>query len=181
VHGDTDSERFFALVTRNVRRGADVGTALVDAARWVAEHLPLYALNIVLTTASELWALRYPQTHELWVLERDAGGPHGARHLDQASAEGTVRVRSGDLAAADAVVVASERMDENSRWRLMSSGELLHVGPDLHVDTALVLPDPPAHLLSLADLSPHAAASQTPAATPSSASTGATTPNGPFR
>src|SRR5207245_2668315 len=111
-----------------IRRGADVQTALVDAARWVSRHLPLYALNVVLTTSTELWALRYPETHELWVLERSAGGPHGGRHLEHASAAGTVRVRSGDLAAADAVVVASERMDEDARWRLLASGELLHVG-----------------------------------------------------
>jgi predicted glutamine amidotransferase len=167
VSGDTDSERFFALVTRNVRSGADVRTALVDAARWVAEHLPLYALNVVLTTATELWALRYPATHELWVLERDAGGPHGARHLDQAGTAGTVRVRSVDLAAADAVVVASERMDENARWRLLAPGELLHVGPGPAVDSAVVLPQPPAHPLALGDLAPHAAASQRPASGPS--------------
>ena len=129
VQGDTDSERFFALVTGNSRQGGDVGIALVEAARWVAEHLPLYALNVLLATATDLWALRYPDTHELWVLERPAGGPHGGRHLEHASAAGTLRVRSGDLAAAAAVVVASERMDEDPDWRLLAPGELLHVGP----------------------------------------------------
>jgi len=164
VQGDTDSERFFALVTRTVRQGADVATALVEAARWVADQLPLYALNVLLATSTDLWALRYPATHELWALERPAGGPQGSRHLEHASAAGTMRVRSGDLAAVNAVVVASERMDEDPHWRLLASGELLHVGPDLTVTSTIALPEAPAHLLTLADLSLHAAASQHPIA-----------------
>jgi len=164
VLGDTDSERFFALVTRYAREEhGDVARALVRAAAWVAENLPLYALNVLVTTPSELWALRYPETHELWVLERAPGGTHGGRHLEHASAAGTMRVRSGELTDAPAVVVASERMDEDPGWRLLRSGELLHVGPDLAVDAQVVLETPPAHPLTLADLSPHAAASQHPA------------------
>ena len=164
VHGDTDSERFFTLVMGYARDDGDVGKGLVRAARWAGENLPLYALNILLTTATDLWALRYPDTHELWVLERPAGGPHGDRHLEHASAAGTMRVRSGDLASAPAVIVASERMDEDPDWRLMDSGELLHVGLDLHVTRSVALDEPPRHQLTLADLSPHAAASQHPPA-----------------
>lgn len=161
VEGETDSERFFALVTCNARaNGGDVGDALRRAARWVSDNLPLYALNVLLTTSTDLWALRYPDTHELWVLERGIGGQHGDRHLEQASAAGTVRVRSGDLGAARAVVVASERMDEHPGWRLMNSGELLHIGPDLSVDSSTVLGEAPRHPLTLADLSGQAAASQ---------------------
>jgi glutamine amidotransferase len=134
----------------------------VGAAEWVARNLPLYALNVILTTPTGLWALRYPQTHELWVLERGPGGPHGGRHLEHASAAGTMRVRCGELASAPAVVVASERMDEDPGWRLLAPGELLHVGADLAVDRRIVLDEPPARLLALAELSPRAAASQHP-------------------
>jgi glutamine amidotransferase len=42
----------------------------------------------------------------------------------------------------------------------MEPGELLHVGPDLGVTRHDVLPGPPAHRLTLADLRPDAAASQ---------------------
>ena len=55
-----------------------------SAARWIAEHLPLYALNCVLATADGIWALRYPDTHPLLILERAGGGPTGARHFDAA-------------------------------------------------------------------------------------------------
>jgi glutamine amidotransferase len=140
VHGDTDSERFFALIARD---------GIAAAAQWVAANLPVFALNLVLISATELWALRYPDTHELYVLECPAGGS------DLAS--GTVRV---DGPAEPAVVVASERMNDDPNWRPLNSGELLHVDADLRITVTTVLPEPPAHRLSLADLDPRAAASQ---------------------
>ena len=164
VRGDTDSERLFALITRDTdRHGGDVGAGIAAAARWVAEQLPLYAINLVLGTREDLWALRYPDTHELWVLERGAGGPGGDRHLDAASAAGTVRVRSEPRARHPSVIVASERMDEDPAWRLLEPGELIHAGPTLEVDSSILLDEPPAHLLTLDDLQPAAAAAQAPA------------------
>ena len=157
VRGETDSERFFALVTVEADRLGDVEQGLVSAARWVAEHVPLYALNIILTTPTDLWALRYPDTHELWVLERE---PHGGRHLDATSAAGTVRVRSQDLARLPSVIVASEPMTESRAWTLMEPGELLHVDQHLRTTRRVVLPHPPKHQLRLQDLEPHAAESQ---------------------
>src|SRR5947209_7349043 len=163
VHGETDSERYFALVTREIERDGDVSAAITRAAGWIAEHLPVFALNLVLVTDSELWALRYPDVHELYVLERGAGGPTGRRHLDHASARGSMRVRSGELAARRAVVVASEPMDEDPGWRALEPGELLHVAADLRVTITRPLERPPAHQLTLADLGVKAAASQAPA------------------
>ncbi len=162
VRGDTDSERFFALILREARtHGGDLGAGIEHAARWIARNVPVFALNLVLTTAGEMWALRYPATHDLYMLRRRTGGHHGDRHLDHSGSRGRLRVRSDDLAAADAVVVASERLDDNPDWRLLDSGELLHVGPELQVDCRRVLPDPPTHPLTLEDLRPQAAASQT--------------------
>lgn len=163
VAGDTDSERLFALITRRVdANGGNVSAGIAAAARWVAEHLPLYAINLVLTTAHELWALRYPETHELFFLERPAGGSPGNHHYEAASPAGTVRVRSAHLSTHPAVIVASERTDENPGWKPLASGELLHVAPDLTVARTLVLDRPPAQLLSLSDLDARAAASQRP-------------------
>ncbi len=162
VHGDTDSERFFALITREIEQAGDVGQAIARAASWVAENLPVFALNAILINDGELWAFRYPDTHELHVLERAAGGGRGHRHLDHASARGSVRVRSGDLATRPAVIVASEMMDEDSGWRALEPGELLHVDPNLKCSVKRVLEGPPAHQLTLADLGDKAAASQKP-------------------
>lgn len=162
VGGDTDSERFFALITREIERDGDIGDGIASAASWVAENLPVFALNLVLITATDLWALRYPNTHELHVLERAAGGSRGNRHLEHASARGTLRVRSAELAELPAVVVASEPMDEDPGWRALQPGELLHVDGQLSTTTRTVLHDPPKHLIKLADLDPRAAASQAP-------------------
>jgi predicted glutamine amidotransferase len=164
VRGDTDSERVFALITAYARRGGDIGRAITDAVGWIAANLPLYALNLILTTPTDLWALRYPDTHPLYVLVRPAGGHHGHRHLEHASGPGTVRVRSGDLADAPATVVASERMDEDPHWRALAPGELLHVADDQRLTSQIAFHAPPAHLLTLADLHPQAAASQQAAA-----------------
>jgi predicted glutamine amidotransferase len=160
VGGETDSEQVFALITAYARRSGDVGRAIVGAVGWIAANLPVYALNLIVTTPTDLWALRYPDTHPLYVLPRPAGGHHGGRHLEHASAPGTVRVRSGDLAAAPATVVASERMDEDPCWRLLTPGELLHVDADQQLTSRTVFDRPPAHPLTLADLHPRAATSQ---------------------
>jgi predicted glutamine amidotransferase len=162
VIGDTDSERFFALITREARRTGDVGEGIAAAARWVAGNLPLFAINLVLVTESDLWALRYPGTHDLFVLERAAGGPSGGRHLEHSSPRASIRVRSGDLASCAAVVVATEKMDEDPGWAPLDSGELLHVDADLRVARRRVIERPPAHPLTLADLGVKAAASQAP-------------------
>ena len=142
VQGDTDSERFFALVNKETEaRGGDMTAGLVAAASWIAANLPVFALNVVLTTAEELWALRYPETHELFVLERPAGGHHQTRHLDHSGRDRHLRVHSGDLCDQPSVIVASERLDENPAWRLLLPGELVHVGADLRVMTSVALPE----------------------------------------
>ncbi|MFI6867886.1 class II glutamine amidotransferase [Nocardia sp. NPDC050406] len=161
VQGDTDSERYFALITaRTDAHGGDVSAGITDAVRWIADRLPVFALNMVLVTATELWALRYPETHELYVLERPAGGADGGRHLVHAGQAG-VRVHSAPLAEHPAVVIASERMDEDPGWRLLAPGELLHVDDRLGVHSTMVREAAPRHPLTLADLDATAAASQT--------------------
>jgi predicted glutamine amidotransferase len=140
VKGDTDSERVFALITRELERHDDPNEAIAAAVRWCAANLEVRALNFLLATPTDMWALRYPETHELLMLERAAGGASGARQLDHASATGRVRVRSGELAERAAVVFATERMDEDAGWRPLEPGELVHVDADLRVTTRDVTP-----------------------------------------
>ena len=158
VAGDTDSERFFALTTMEIERhDGEVAAGLAAAARWVAQELRLFALNVILITRDELWALRYPETQGLYLLERAAGA---AAPLEHASDARTIHVRSGDLADSPAVVIASEPMDEDPGWRQLQSGELLYVDPQLRVTSTIVIDHPPRHPLTLADLEPEAAAAQ---------------------
>lgn len=158
VLGQTDSERVFALITAAVRaRAGDVAAGLVDAIGWLAASVPVYALNVLLSTATDLWALRYPEPHPLYLLDRRRVEGHRLRLRSH-----RISAHSDHLAALPSVVVASEPMD-GEHWHALASGELLHVDADLRITRRVVLPDPPRHQLTRADLTPAAAASQHPA------------------
>ncbi len=162
VKGDTDSERLFALITRETElRGGDLEEGIKAAIEWVADALPVFSLNFVLATPTELWALRYPETHKLFVLERAVGGEDGCRGLDESSSAGSIRVQSPELATCRSVVVATERMDGDPGWRVLEPGELLQVPTSLDCVSRSIIERPPAHLLTLQDLDQRAAASQT--------------------
>ena len=204
VLGDTDSERYFALITQQIdARGGDVGAGITAAASWIGERLPVSSLNVIVATPGELWALRYPGQHALHVIERPAGdsipaGPDGTASPDgsaspdgaaspdaaagpdaAASPEGSVtpdgrsgaagqaappglHVRSSTssvhapaLRSVPTVVVASEELDGERGWRMLADGELIHVRRDLTVESAIVIPGPPAHLVPLPAGSPN--------------------------
>jgi glutamine amidotransferase len=125
----------------------------------VAEHLPVYAINLILTTPTELWALRYPDTHDLFLLRRGAGGPQGHSRLDHTSDR--IHARSGALSEHPAVVVASERMDADPGWHPLRPGELLHVDDHLTCTRRIIIDHPPRHPLTLNQLGARAAVSQT--------------------
>jgi hypothetical protein len=76
VRGETDSERLFALITQRIdAAGGDVGAGITDASRWAAANLPLFSINLILTTCTDMWALRYPESHDLLVLHRGRVAP----------------------------------------------------------------------------------------------------------
>jgi predicted glutamine amidotransferase len=150
VAGDTDSERLFATITKAIREhGRDVRGGIVSATRHLADEIQLYSLNFILATEDELWALRYPEHNELFLLEREPGGSGRRHHLDESSPYGTLRLRSTEAADRPVVVVASEPMDEDPGWTGIEPGELVHIGPNLEVTRELILPDPPAKPMAL--------------------------------
>ena len=161
VQGSTDSELYFTLVTKRIEeQGGDVAAGIAQAAREIAAEIPLYSLNMLLTTPTDVWALRYPDTNELWVLERSIaalGGPgglaggSGADGFDARSGAGITRVFSGQLAILPSTVIASQPMDTNPLWRLLESGELIHVDQQLRVTSTIAVPDPPAEMLVLSE------------------------------
>jgi predicted glutamine amidotransferase len=155
VQGETDSERVFALITAGIRtHDGDVHAGIVDAVGWLADTVPIFALNVLLSTATDMWALRYPDTHELYLLDRrDAT----ARHLRLNSHR--ITAHSDHLSDDPSVVFASEPMDDDD-WQLLAPGELVHVDADLRLTRQLAFPDPPKHQLRHEDLSAQAASSQ---------------------
>ena len=159
--GETDSEHYFALITKRIEEhDGDVSAGITAAARELAADLALYSLNMVLTTPTELWALRYPETNELWILEHSIGGFDPGDGFDERSASGTLRVQAGELSFLPATVIASERMNANLDWRLLESGELIHVDPQLRVTSTIAVPDPPAHMIDLSQMTTREAIAQ---------------------
>jgi predicted glutamine amidotransferase len=159
VLGQTDSERVFALITASIRaRDGDVAGGLVDAMKWLADNVPIYAVNILLSTATDLWALRYPESHELYVSDRRKPAEQHRFHLRT----NRIRAESQNLNQQPSVVFATEPMDDAARWQLLEPGELVHVDAGLQISRDLVLPEPPRHLLSEDELSPAAQASLHP-------------------
>jgi predicted glutamine amidotransferase len=143
VLGDTDSERYFALITQQTDvHGGDVGAGIAAAASWIGANLPVSSLNTVVTAPGELWALRYPAAHALHVLVRSAGPELHVRST-------TSSIHAAALKDTPSVVVASEELDGESGWRMLAPGELVHVGPDLSVRSEVVITEPPARLVPL--------------------------------
>jgi len=137
VKGDTDSERYFALITREIdARGGDVAAGIEAACVWVAANLEIVSINFVLATPGDLWAFRYPQKDELHLLERAPGEP-----LEHASHLGT-RVHCQEAAERPVVVVASEPMDDDPAWRAVAVGELIQITHTLEVKSGRILADP---------------------------------------
>lgn len=149
VLGQTDSERVFALITASIRaRDGNESAGLIDALRWLAANVPIYAVNVLLSTATDVWALRYPESHELYILDRRGDGAPEF-HLRSKR----IRAHSTHLRERSSVVFATEPMDDNPRWRLLDAAELVHVDAALRVNRSLVLPDPPRHPIRREDLS----------------------------
>lgn len=154
VEGKTDSERAFALITASIRGNDDVAAGLLEAVRWIGEHLPVYALNLLLSTGTDMWALRYPETHPLYLLDR--------RQPDDGFELRTHRIcaRSEHLDELPSVLFASERMDDDPNWRPLEPGELVHVDAELNIHSTREAVAPPTHQLTIDDLRPEAAAAQ---------------------
>jgi glutamine amidotransferase len=154
LQGTTDSELYFTLITKRIEeQGGDIEAGITQAAREIAAEIPLYSLNMLLTTPSDIWALRYPDTNELWILERSIaalGGP-SEDGFDGRSMSGITRVFSGQLSILSSTVIASQPMDTNPLWRLLEPGELIHVDPQLRVTSTIAVPDPPAEMLVLSE------------------------------
>lgn len=165
VLGDTDSERYFALITQQIdAHGGDVGAGITAAARWIGERLPVSSLNAIVATPGELWALRYPGQHALHVIERPAGASIPASHETDSPDDtpaglhvrsATSSVHAPALQEIPTVVVASEELDGEEGWRMLADGELVHVSPDLTVTSAVAIPGPPARLVPLPKDSPN--------------------------
>ena len=125
VMGETDSERFFALITLAIRdAGGDVRAGITAAVREVVEEYELYSLNFVLGELGHIWAFRYPDNNPLLIFQRQAGGPSG-----EATQGAGAKVRH--LAGNDRTLPASDaRQCDN--LHAGSPNEVMGLYPSVH-------------------------------------------------
>lgn len=148
VRGQTDSERFSALIARfTTSNDGDVTKGIAQAAEWVSRNVPMYSLNCLVATPGNLWALRYPDQRALHIARRTVttatGATDGGWTGRGRSSRHQVTAPAGDTPV---VIVASERVDDEADWRMLEPGELVHIGPDLAVTSIMAVTAPPAHL-----------------------------------
>lgn len=161
IEGETDSELLFAYISAEIARHQDTTEGIVAAVDRIGKQLPVFALNFLLAEPGKIWALRYPETHPLWVLTPEVGAMSGPTTLRGGSEPGGLEVDLDGPSPKPAVLIASERMDDDPGWRLLDPGELL-IADGLNI-TSLFPFNPPAHQLWPDDLSDREASSQDPA------------------
>jgi predicted glutamine amidotransferase len=82
VMGDTDSERFFALITLAIREsGGDVRAGIIAAVREMVTEYELYSLYFVLGDIGHIWAFRYPSTIRCTCTAVGGAGRPASPHL----------------------------------------------------------------------------------------------------
>src|SRR5215204_2663351 len=114
--GDTDSERYFALLHHHVGEAPDVLTGIQKTLHWIEEHCTYTSLNFLLADGDSLYALRLPGTEDLFVRRLEAG-----EDLQGLSSYGT-RTEGRNLT--EAILFASERIDSASSWQELAPGTL---------------------------------------------------------
>lgn len=153
VQGQTDSERFAALIAKFTdENGGYVGAGIAAAANWLSNNVPMYSLNCLVAKAGNLWALRYPDQRALHVARRRIDPETGGQW---AGATDLARHRFSADRPVDVALVASERLDDSDDWRMLDPGELLRIGPDLHFSSRIVVDHPPARMLRLPGKDPN--------------------------
>ena len=80
------------------------------------------AANVVLCTATDMWALRYPESNELYVLDRSDGHQAGGPNPEFNLRTKRIHAPSEQLATRPSAVFATERMDDDPRWCLIARG-----------------------------------------------------------
>jgi predicted glutamine amidotransferase len=147
IEGKTDSELVFAFITAEIKRLGDTTLGLVSAVRRMGAEIPIFSLNLLLAEPRRLWALRYPDTRELWVLSPDGGGFGQHRQLDSGSQHVQIDAKTERIPAN---VVCSQPLDNDPDWRLLAPGELLII--DGLTSRSLFPFEEPAHRLRYEDL-----------------------------
>ncbi len=128
ILGDTDSERYFALLQHQMRQARDTVTGIQKTIDWIRENCTYSSLNFLLADGDSLYALRLPGKEGLFLRHVEA-----EEDLRGQSSYGT---RTEGRHSRGAVVFASEELDPSPSWRELEPGTLTvarrDLRPELH-------------------------------------------------
>ncbi len=123
LYGDTDSERYFALLRHHIQEAPDTLTGIHRTIAWISENRDYTSLNFLLADRDRLYALRSVGNEDLWVRRLEAG-----EDLLGPSSYGT---RAETSLRRGATLFASEKLDYGSSWEKLEPGTLAIAHRDL--------------------------------------------------
>jgi glutamine amidotransferase len=124
--GNTDSERYFALLHHHIREARDMITSIRKTVNWIEETCTYSSLNFLLADGESLYALRLPGKEGLFVRHLEA-----EEELRCLSSYGT---RTEGHLSRGAVLFASERLDTAPSWRELEPDTLAVANSDLGLE-----------------------------------------------
>lgn len=124
--GDTDSERYFALLCHHTREASDTLTGIRKAIGQVIENCTYTSLNFILADGDFLYALRLPETKDLYVRRLEA--EEDFRGLSSYGTRMECQGRYG------AIIFASEEIDSAASWRKLEPMIIAVAHPDLRLE-----------------------------------------------
>ena len=126
LDGDTDSERYFALLRHHVQESPDTLTGIRGTIAWISENRDYTSLNFLLADGERLYALRSVGNEDLWYRRLEAG-----EDLLGPSSYGT---RAETRLDQGAVLFASEKLDHAPSWEKLEPGTLAVAHRDLRLE-----------------------------------------------
>jgi predicted glutamine amidotransferase len=126
--GDTDSERYFAVLRHHIGKASNTLTGIRKAVGWIKKNCTYTSLNFLLADGDCLYALRLPGTRDFCLYTRRLGAEEDFRGLSSYGTRTESRHRSG------ATLFASEQIDSAPSWRELEPGTLAVAHRDLRLD-----------------------------------------------
>lgn len=125
LYGDTDSERYFAILRHHVWEASDNLAGIQRTVAWISENCDYTSLNFLLADGESLYALRSVGNEDLWIRRLEAG-----EDLLGPSSYGT---RAETSLGHGAVLFASEKLDHAPSWEKLEPGTLAVAHRDLRL------------------------------------------------
>jgi len=137
VKGDTDSERYFALILSQFARDGilpDSGkdalvTSLSSAIKTMRDQIGGDGLNFLLSNGKVLFAFKNGRS--LYLLKRD---PEGIPEVQLRSKETGALLQWKKSAGEKAVLIASEKVTADEPWETIKENQLICVDRNLNIE-----------------------------------------------